>query len=48
MKQSAETLKNYKELASKLKAAGKFSQDLEDVLGVGDPNTWDTLRDGAW
>lgn len=48
MKQSAEALKNYKDLASKLKAAGKFSQDLEDVLGVGDPNTWDTLKDGAW
>ena len=48
MRQSAETLKKYKDLASKLKAAGKFSQDLERIQGVGDPSTWDTLKNGAW
>ena len=48
MRQGAEALKKYKELAAKLKAAGKFSQDLERIQGVGDPSSWDTLKDGIW
>lgn len=48
MRQGAEALKKYKDLSAKLKAAGKFSQDLERIQGVGDPSTWNTLENGIW
>ena len=40
--------KTYNDLKAKLKAAGKYSDDLERTLGVGDLATWDTLKNGVW
>lgn len=48
MRQSAETAKQYQEMQQKLKAAGKYSPELEQALGVGDMSQWDTTRDGQW
>lgn len=48
LRQSAKVAEEYNNLAAKLKAAGKYSQDLEDLLGTGNTSTWDTLKDGVW
>lgn len=48
LRQSADMAKTYNDLKAKLKAAGKYSDDLERTLGVGDLATWDTLKNGVW
>lgn len=48
LRQSAKTAEQYRSIAEKLKAEGKFSPELEAMIGNGDLSTWDTLKDGTW
>lgn len=54
LRQSAEVAKKYNELKAKLKAAGKYSDELEASLGVKKLSDWSTLGedgsagDGVW
>lgn len=48
IRQSAETARQYKSAAAKLKAEGKFNPELEAIMGAGDLSKWDTLKNGIW
>lgn len=48
LRQSAENAKAYQKAIAEMKRNGTYSKELEDYLGVGDVNNWNTLQNGIW
>lgn len=48
LRQSAKAGEEYQKAAGILRSKGLYDPELEKMMGVGDMQTWDTLKNGAW